>query len=809
MIYVAWADGVLSGDEITRIGEILRAREGADGIAADAVDRWLNPARPPSPVDLAALLRTLRRAARSLSADERRSLAGLGAALARRGGFHDPAVDAALSRVEAALGVAGGDAVKAILAEPASSSAAVAAPSPTAAAPSPAAAASSPAAGPAPSAAKAPPDPVALERFLQPDHRDIRARVFALLERPSFRLDAGLPMAEHRRRVFAWLGELAEAGLTAFAYPEAQGGAGDVGASIAVFETLAYHDLSLVVKYGVQFGLFGGSILHLGTERHHERWLRDVASLQLAGCYAMTEVGHGSNVRDLRTVARYDAASGEFVVVTPDADARKDWIGNAALHARLATVFAQLEVGGQGYGVHALVVPIRDAAGRPLPGVEIEDCGLKEGLNGVDNGRLAFRGVRVPRDHLLDRFGRVTEDGRYESPIASDGRRFFTMLGTLVAGRISIAAAAGSVARTALAIAVRYTDRRRQFGPPGGAEVPVLDYLAQQRRLLPRLATTYALHFAVRDLVRRYADVRPGQEVDREIESLAAGLKAYGTQHTVETIQQCRQACGGRGYLAASRFGALLADTDVFTTFEGANLVLLQLVARGLLTRFREHIGDLRIWGLARYLGERAAHRVARLNPILTRRTDPEHLRDPQFQLDALRFREEHLVDTAARRLKRRIDETGDTFAAMNQTQDHLVAAARAHVERVLLERFADAVAAHASTGAAAAAPGVATAAAAPGVATVTPATTAPATAQQGPSPLVPASLAALRALRDLFALSRIEADRGWFLETGYIEASKAKAVRAEVNRLCADLRPLAVPLVEAFGIPESLLPPL
>ena len=69
---------------------------------------------------------------------------------------------------------------------------------------------------------------------------------------------------------------------------------------MAAFETLAFGDLSLLVKCGVQFGLFGGAVLHLGTERHHERYLRDVASLELPGCFAMTETGHGSNVQALR-----------------------------------------------------------------------------------------------------------------------------------------------------------------------------------------------------------------------------------------------------------------------------------------------------------------------------------------------------------------------------------------------------------------------------------------------------------------------------------------------------------------------------
>src|SRR5690606_15000125 len=118
--------------------------------------------------------------------------------------------------------------------------------------------------------------------------------------------------------------------------------------------------------------------------------------------------------------------------------AHKEWLGNAARHGRMATVFAQLVTPAGRHGVHAFLVPIRDERGEPMPGVRIGDTGLKEGLNGVDNGRLWFDQVRIPRTHLLDRFGQVAADGSYTSPIESPARRFFTMIGTLVGGRITI-----------------------------------------------------------------------------------------------------------------------------------------------------------------------------------------------------------------------------------------------------------------------------------------------------------------------------------------------------------------------------------
>ena len=600
-------------------------------------------------------------------------------------------------------------------------------------------------------------------RIIRGDYPELRERVRAALARPDVRIPDHLPLEEQRERTLGAVVALAEAGLGPTAFPKEHGGHGETGAGVAVFEELALGDLSVLVKYGVHFGLFGGSIAQLGTEKHHRRYLARVASAELLGCYAMTETGHGSNVRDLRTTATYDPTAREFVVATPDDDARKDYIGNAALHGRIATVFARLLIGGTDHGVHAFLVPLRTASSEPAAGVSIEDCGPKEGLNGVDNGRIGFDGVRVPADALLDRFAKINEAGEYESSIPSPDRRFFTMLGTLVSGRVSIAAASVAVARKALTIAVRYTASRRQFGPAEGEEVPVLDYLSVQRALLPRLARCCATGFAVRDLVRRLADPRADR---RRIEVRAAALKATASRDAVDALQACREACGGQGYLAENQFGRLKADSDVFTTFEGANPVLMQLVAKSLLSRYGREVGDLSMWGMARYLAELAGTRLADMNPVATRRTDPEHLAGHELHLAALEYRETRLLRSAARRLKSRIDDGMDSFDAANECQDHLLAVASAHADRVLLSAMLRGLEATAES--------------------------------EGRELLV--------RVASLFGLATLEAHRAWYLEAGYFEPAKSQAVRAEVNRACRELAPRAVELVDAFEIPDELI---
>ncbi|MCA1191844.1 MULTISPECIES: acyl-CoA dehydrogenase [unclassified Saccharopolyspora] len=604
----------------------------------------------------------------------------------------------------------------------------------------------------------------------------VRAKVREALEGTELPPGDHLDTEAHRAQTLEQLHLLVKSGIPEIGFPVAQGGRGDVGGSVVSLEMLA-GNLSLMVKSGVQWGLFGGAVQALGTERHHERYLPSIMNLDLPGCFAMTETGHGSDVQHLRTTATYDPATEEFVVHTPHESARKEYIGNAARDGRMAVVFAQLITGGERHGVHALLVPLRDEQGAPMPGVHLSDCGRKAGLNGVDNGRITFDQVRVPRESLLNRYGDVAADGTYSSPIESTGKRFFTMLGTLIRGRISVAGTAGSTAKLALEIALRYATARRQFDRPGTSEeTVVLDYLAHQRKLLPALAKSYALHFAQEQLVQTLHDVSVSgdERAQRELESRAAGLKAVTTWHATHAIQTAREACGGAGYLAENQLPQLKADTDVFTTFEGDNTVLLQLVAKGLLTDYKDQFDELGTVGMARFVAdqfvgtviERTAAKSLVQRLIDAARDDEDAVFDRGWQLKLFDERERHVLDGLARRLRRAAGKDADPFAVFNNAQDHVLRAARVHIDRVVLEAFVAGV-------------------------------------ERCPDP---ATAQLLERVCDLYVLSTIEEDRGWFLEHERITPRRAKAVTEAVNGLCQGLRPHAVELVEAFGLPRQWL---
>lgn len=746
MLYVAWADEVLSPTQMLLIEEKVKQQEWLLDEEKAQLSGWLDPSQPPSAKQLKRWLNAIRALAAEYPDASKHTLADLSMQIAKIGGgsdiqrFVSHQAKTAFEEVEAALGIVDEE----ILADMSTL------PERPAFVPEPLLTGSF--------------SPAVMTQLLDGDQAPIKRRIRVLLQDPVFK-KSFIPQKEaYREKILEWCQLLAKQGLGALPYPKALGGREDMGAYISVFEMLAYHDLSLVIKFGVQFGLWGGSVANLGTAKHYDRYLKAIGTLELPGCFAMTEFGHGSNVRDIETTAVYQPDTEEFIIHTPHDFARKEYIGNAAAHGRMATVFAQLYTENECYGVHAFLVPIRDENGDPMPGVRIEDCGQKMGLNGVDNGRLWFDEVSIPRENLLDRFASVSREGTYSSPIPSESRRFFTMLSTLVGGRVSVPLAGLSAAKKGLAIAVKYANKRRQFGPEGEAETLILDYPSHQRRLLLPLAKAYALDFAHKYLLQRYLHQT---EADiREVEALAAGLKAYTTWFTTQTLQTCREACGGNGYMSENELSDLKADTDIFTTFEGDNTVLMQLVAKGRLYEFKKRFGSMNFFGFVRYFGEKAATAITELNPIVTRIKDPDHLRSSDFQLAAFRYRESALVSSAARRIKHRLDREMDGYDAFLETQNHLITMAEAYIERVVLEQFV----------------AVKESVKDPGVRNV------------------------LEKLCDLFALQVLETHKGWYLEAGYMESAKAKAIRTQVDALCAELRPEAEALVDAFAIPDTCL---
>lgn len=234
----------------------------------------------------------------------------------------------------------------------------------------------------------------------------------------------------------------------------------------------------------VHYGLYCKTIKNLGTERHKEILL-DGTSLRTMGCFGLTEIGHGSNVKGIETTAEFDPETNEFILNSPTETSAKFWIGNLAKTAQNGVMFAQLITLGENKGVHAFVFPIRDRSNHlPLPGIEIGDCGEKKGAHGIDNGWIKFKKFRVPSEALLNKFGDVDLKGNYITSISDPEKRFSNSIASLNGGRVLIGRLSSECGLLSSAITLRYGVARTQFGPSDGSEVALITYPSYQYRTI-------------------------------------------------------------------------------------------------------------------------------------------------------------------------------------------------------------------------------------------------------------------------------------------------------------------------------------
>lgn len=529
----------------------------------------------------------------------------------------------------------------------------------------------------------------------------------------------------------------------------------------ALHEVIGMYDHSLAVKLGVHYFLWGGAIQFFGTKRHHDKWLRDSENYVIKGCFAMTELGHGSNVRGIETVTTYDSKTGEFVINSPCESAQKYWIGGAANHATHTIVFSQLNINGKSEGVHAFIAQIRDTDGNICPNVRVADCGHKIGLNGVDNGRIWFDNVRIPRENLLNSVADVSPDGQYLSAIKDPDQRFAAFLAPLTSGRVTIATSAVYSSKMSLAIAIRYSLTRRAFSiTPNQPEVLLLDYPSHQRRLLPLLAKTYAMSFAANYLKMIYVKRTP--ESNKTIHVVSSAFKAILTWHNMRTLQECREACGGQGLKTENRIGQMKGEYDVQSTFEGDNNVLMQQVSKALLAEY------IAVQKRNRPFKGLGLEHMNKSCPVVPSQLTSSTLRSSQFQTDIFCLRERDLLIRFAAEMSQLQAQGLSREYALLQSYQLAEDLGRAFSDRTILQTFLDAEAAVSS----------------------------------GPLKSM------LSLLRSMHVLIILEEDAS-FLRYGYLSPDNAAGIRKEVTILCSELRPHALALVSSFGIPDAFLSPI
>ena len=357
--------------------------------------------------------------------------------------------------------------------------------------------------------------------------------------------------------------------------------------------------------YGLHESMFLITLRDQGNAEQHEKFLKPAQNYEYIGCYAQTELGHGSNVRGLETTATWNKDDKTFTIHSPHLTSSKWWIGSLGRTANHAVVMAQLILEGKSYGPHPFVVQIRDMkTHQPLENIHIGDIGPKFGYNTMDNGFLLFNKVKVPHISMLARFSSIDlKTNKYTRPASPA-----LVYGTLTWVRSNIVMQAGGVLARGVTIATRYCSVRKQFqdrDAPSGelGENQVMNYTMVQIRLLPLLAATYALHFTGKGMMELYnasqrkiaadpakgsakartagpEETVPGSELLADLHATSCGLKSLASFTAVEGLEMCRRACGGHGYSSFSGIGSWYADYLPTATWEGDNYMLTQQVAR-------------------------------------------------------------------------------------------------------------------------------------------------------------------------------------------------------------------------------------
>ncbi|GLJ30784.1 hypothetical protein SUGI_0610720 [Cryptomeria japonica] len=513
----------------------------------------------------------------------------------------------------------------------------------------------------------------------------------------------------------------------------------------------------------LHWGMFIPALKGQASDEQQEEWLPLAYKMKIIGCYAQTELGHGSNVQGLETTATFDPTSDEFVLNSPTLTSTKWWPGGLGKVSTHAIVYARLITDGRDYGVHAFLVQIRSLENhQPLAGVTVADIGVKfgnGGYNTMDNGLLRLDHVRIPRKQMLMRLSTVTREGKY---LQSDVPRQLGY-GAMVYVRQSIVADASNYLSRAVCIAVRYSAVRRQFGSQaGGPEIQVIDYKTQQNRLFPLLASAYAFRFVGEWLKWLYMDVTRRLEAKdfstlAEAHACTAGLKSLTTSVTADGIEECRKLCGGHGYLCSSGLPELFAAYVPACTYEGDNTVLLLQVARFLMKTLQQ-LGSKKPVGTAAYLG--------RLEYIMENNCNVSQAKDwlkPSVILEAFEARSARLAVNCAAQLR----EVSNPESGFGELSSELVEAAVAHCQLIVVSKFIEKL------------------------------------KQDIPGKGVKNQL---EMLCNVYSLSLLHKHRGDFLSVGYLTNEQSKLASDQLRALYSQVRPNAVALVDAFNYTDHFL---
>mmetsp|Transcript_7016 Transcript_7016/g.12904 ORF Transcript_7016/g.12904 Transcript_7016/m.12904 type:complete len:606 (-) Transcript_7016:781-2598(-) len=580
-------------------------------------------------------------------------------------------------------------------------------------------------------------DPHELHYIWEPDNKGTRDAIKALAAEPLFARVHGLTLPEERELTLKRLQRVASLGVVSPADFET-----NPSNIYAAHEAIGMIDGSLATKFTVQFNLFGGTIVGLGTERHRGL-IAEIASLRKVGCFALTELGYGNNAVEMETLATWDPETKTFDIHTPRTLASKYWITNGAQHAHYAIVFARLMYHGNDEGIHTFLVRIRHDNLTACDGVEIEDMGKKLGLNGLDNARLRFTHVKVPREALLNRLSDIDAEGKYTSQIEKKRDRFLKVADRLLSGRICIASMMNSAFKIIAAVGFKFSQNRLTTGPTGKIDTPLIEMQLQQITLIPPFARLLVLNVGLNYVKDRF------QAQDPDIIKLCCSIKPLLSWSAEKFACAVREKTGCYGLLEVNLLKEAIAGTHSGITAEGDNSVLMMKVTSEII---KSH--------------STGTHKLPTIKlDIKTQLPGVASFNSLDLLIELLKAREIVALEQLLESIQTGIGAGKDLFTIlMHEESDRIQLLAKSYGERFSAEHLVEVIR------------------------------------------LTPSLSEILTLVGTVFALDTIRSDLSWFLMYELINQTAASDILSRWEESIAQLKPQVGRIVESFQIPPALL---
>lgn len=419
----------------------------------------------------------------------------------------------------------------------------------------------------------------------------------------------------------------------------------------------------------LHFIMFLATIMGQGNDEQNVEWTTKAAGIQIIGTYAQTELGHGTFIRGLETTATYDETTEEFVLNSPTLTSYKWWPGGLGHASNYAIVMAQLYTKGICHGIHAFIVQLRDEDTHvPLKGIKIGEIGAKLAMNANNNGYLGLEHVRIPRKQMLMKHSQVLKDGTYQK--APNSKLTYS---TMILMRVVIVENAADYLKRAVVIATRYSAVRRQSKlKETEPELQILDFVTQQYRIFPLIATVFAFHATAKWVWELFTNIEREileGELTRlpELHAIACCLKAVSTTDCAQGVETCRFTCGGHGFMMSSSLPTTYGIATAACTYEGENTVMLLQTARYLMKSYQGFLQGKKLTPTLVYIEKFKGRATPSFQPRV------------EWIISALENVAARQIETAHGNIMHRTQNGVDYEHAWNQTSIELVSVAEMH----------------------------------------------------------------------------------------------------------------------------------